>query len=138
MAWISPPHVGGALGNVYTVANAGMTFRIGKHLQHDSGPPRVGPSVPGSGFFEPHTELGWYFFAGVDGRAVARNIFLDGNTFVDSPHVSKQLFVGDVQAGLAVTFDETRVSYTHVWRSHEFYGQPRGDQFGAISVSVRW
>jgi hypothetical protein len=132
------PHLGAALGNVYTLANAGMTVRFGKHLQHDSGPPRIGPSVPGSGFFEPHTKLGWYLFAGIEGRAVARNIFLDGNTFVDSPHVSKEPFVTDLQAGLAITIDQYRVSYTHVWRSREYDGQLRGDQFGAISVSVRW
>lgn len=132
------PHLGGALGNVYTLANAGMTLRIGKHLQHDSGPPRIGPSIPGSGFFEPHTRLGWYFFAGAEGRAVARNIFLDGNTFTDSPHVSKLPFVTDLQAGFAITVDRIRVSYTHVWRSKEYDGQLRGDQFGAISASVRW
>lgn len=132
------PHLGGALGNVYTLASTGMTLRIGKHLQHDSGPPRIGPSAPGSGFFQPHTKLGWYLFAGVEGRGVGRNIFLDGNTFVDSPHVSKQPFVTDLQAGLAITVDQIRLAYTHVWRSKEFDGQPRGDQFGAISVSVRW
>jgi lipid A 3-O-deacylase len=82
--------------------------------------------------------MGWYFFGGVEGRAVARNIFLDGNTFVDSPHVSKLPFVTDVQAGLAMTVDQIRVSYTHVWRSKEYDGQLRRDQFGAISVSYRW
>ncbi|MDB5569613.1 MAG: hypothetical protein JWN93_796, partial [Hyphomicrobiales bacterium] len=39
------PHAGFALGNVYTFANAGATFRIGKDLRQDFGPPRVGPSV---------------------------------------------------------------------------------------------
>jgi lipid A 3-O-deacylase len=132
------PHAGFALGNVYTFAHAGVTFRIGKDLQQDYGPPRVGPSVPGAGFFEPRTKFGWYLFAGVEGRAVARNIFLDGNTFVDSPHVSKRALVADIQGGLAITYDRLRLSYTQVWRSKEFYGQATPEKFGAISASVRW
>ena len=32
--------------------------------------------------------LGWYVFAGVQGRAVARNIFLDGSTFPSTPRAS--------------------------------------------------
>jgi hypothetical protein len=47
------PHVGGALGNVYTYANAGFTLRYGKDLTRDYGPPRVQPGVLGSVFFEP-------------------------------------------------------------------------------------
>jgi lipid A 3-O-deacylase len=132
------PHAGFALGNVYTFANAGLTLRIGKDLQQDYGPPRVGPSVPGSGFFEPRSTFGWYLFAGFEGRAVARNIFLDGSTFVDSPHVSKLPLVGDLQAGLAITFDRLRVSYTQVWRSKEFHGQLTPERFGAVSASIRW
>jgi lipid A 3-O-deacylase len=132
------PHAGIALGNMYTFANGGVTFRIGKDLQQDYGPPRVGPSVPGAGYFVPRTKFGWYFFAGVEGRAVARNIFLDGNSFVDSAHVSKRVFVADVQGGLAMTYDRLRLSYTQVWRSKEFYGQETPEKFGAITASLRW
>lgn len=132
------PHAGFALGNMYTFANAGATFRIGKDLQQDYGPPRVGPSVPGAGYFVPRTKFGWYLFAGVEARAVARNIFLDGNTFVDSPHVSKRPIVADLQGGLAITYDRVRLSYTQVWRSKEFYGQLSPEKFGAITASVRW
>ena len=132
------PHVGAAIGNVYTFANAGLTARLGKDLQQDYGPPRIGPSVSGSAYFVPTKAFGWYLFGGLEARAVARNIFLDGNTFMDSPRVSKRILVGDLQAGLAITFDQVRVSYTHVWRTKEFYGQQRGDQFGALTGSVRW
>ena len=132
------PHLGAAIGNVYTFANAGLTLRIGKDLQQDYGPPRVGPSVAGSGYFVPRSTLGWYLFAGFEGRAIARNIFLDGNAFEQGPRVSKKLLVGDLQAGLAITIDQFRLSYTNVWRTKEFYGQVRGDRFGALTASVRW
>ncbi|WP_367183017.1 lipid A deacylase LpxR family protein [Ferrovibrio sp.] len=130
------PHAGAALGNVFTYANTGMMFRFGHNLPIDYGPPRVQPSLPGSGYFERAPGgFGWYLFAGVDGRAVARNIFLDGNTFADSRSVDKETFVGDAQFGLAMVIDGVRVAYTHVLRTREYAGQDTDDQFGAFSVS---
>lgn len=130
------PHAGAAVGNVYDYANMGMMFRVGQNLPIDYGPPRVQPSLPGSGYFEKAPGgFGWYLFAGVDGRAVARNIFLDGNTFRDSRSVDKKTFVGDAQFGLAVVIEGVRLAYTHVLRTREYVGQDASDQFGAFSVS---
>jgi hypothetical protein len=132
------PHAGGALGNVFTYANGGLTLRVGRRLPVDYGPPRIQPSLPGSGFFVPQERLGWYLFAGVDGRAVARNIFLDGNTFRDSRSVDKEPLVGDLQFGAALTWRNLRLSYTHVLRTREFETQDDTDDFGALSLSVRF
>ena len=130
------PHAGAAIGNVYDYANMGMMFRVGQNLPIDYGPPRVQPSLPGSGYFEKAPGgIGWYLFAGVDGRAVAHNIFLDGNTFRSSRSVNKETFVGDAQFGLAVVVDGVRLAYTHVLRTREYEGQDASDQFGAFSVS---
>jgi len=130
------PHAGGALGNVFTYANAGLTLRVGHDLPLDYGPPRIQPSLPGSGFFIPKDKFGWYLFAGIEGRAVARNIFLDGNTFRDSRSVDKEAFVGDLQFGLALTWRRVRVSYTHVLRTREFKTADGHHEFGAFSVSI--
>lgn len=132
------PHVGGSLGNVFTYANAGATFRLGWNLPDDYGPPRIQPSLPGSGYFEAQDRLGVYLFAGLDGRAVGRNIFLDGNTWRDSRSVDKELFVGDAQVGLAVTYGTARLAYTHVFRTPEYEGQEDADEFGAVSLSFRF
>lgn len=131
------PHLGGALGNVFTHAAAGATFRLGENLIDDYGPPRIRPSLPGSPFFESEDAFGWYLFAGFEGRAVARNAFLDGNGFQDGPRVSKRSFVGDVQFGLSMILAHTRISYTHVLRTREFDQQPNADRFGAFSLSWR-
>lgn len=104
------PHVGAALGNVYTYGATGVTFRVGRNLPADYGPPRIRPSLPGSGFFLGSDGFGWYLFAGVEGRAVGRDIFLDGNTFEDSQNVDKKNFVADGQAGIAVTIDDVRLA----------------------------
>ncbi|HEX6960095.1 MAG TPA: lipid A deacylase LpxR family protein [Ferrovibrio sp.] len=132
------PHAGGALGNVFTYGNMGMMFRLGQNLPLDYGVQRIFPSLPGSGYFEPVNDVGWYFFAGVDGRAVARNIFLDGNTFADSRSVDKRTYVGDAQFGIAVIVKGVRIAYTHVLRTKEFETQDSADRFGALSVSFRF
>lgn len=132
------PHAGVALGNVFTYANAGVMLRFGQRLPLDYGPPRIQPSLPGSGFFVPQEGFGWYLFAGVEGRAVARNIFLDGNTFRDSRSVDKEPLVGDLQFGIALTWHNVRLSYTHVLRTREFETQGKADDFGAFSLTVRF
>ena len=79
------PRAGVALGNVFTYAGAGAALRIGQQPR-----PRLRPAVHPAqparrcALVKRRDEWGWYLFAGVEGRAVARNIFLDGNTFSDS------------------------------------------------------
>ena len=132
------PYVGGALGNVFTYLDGGATVRFGPNLPDDYGPPRISPSLPGSGYFEQKNGFGWYFFAGAGARVVVHNIFLDGNTFRDGPSVDKLPLVGDAQAGLVFAWPSVSVAYTHVFRTREFVGQDHGDQFGAVSVSIRF
>lgn len=132
------PHAGVALGNVFTYANAGVTLRYGGQLPNDYGPPRIQPGLPGTADFSPVADFGWYLFAGVDGRAVARNIFLDGNSFRDSRSVDKETLVGDLQFGIVLDWPVVRLSYTHVFRTSEFTTQQSQDNFGAISISVKF
>lgn len=132
------PAVGGSLGNVYTHAAASAVVRLGYDLPSDYGPPMIRPNLPGSDFFIPTRTLGWYVFGGVEGRVVGRNIFLDGNTFRDSHSVDKEILVGGVQAGAAITYGNTRLAYTHVFRTREFEQQVDNDQFGALTLSVRF
>ncbi|HXC56764.1 MAG TPA: lipid A deacylase LpxR family protein [Rhizomicrobium sp.] len=131
------PHAGIAVGNAYDYVNAGAMARVGINLPDDFGPPRLEPSLPGSNFFEPNGAISAYLFGGVDGRAVGRNIFLDGNSFAASPSVDKRILVGDVQVGAALQLGGTRLSFTHVFRSKEFDTQPSADQFGSVNLSFR-
>ena len=130
------PHLGATLGNVYTHANGGATVRFGQQLDIDYGPPLIRPNASGFGAINPADGFAWYLFAGVDGRAVARNIFLDGNTFRDSHSVDKKTLVGDFYAGVALIYGSARIAFTHVMRSREFDQQSESDRFGAISLSV--
>jgi len=132
------PHAGGTLGNVAINGRVGGTVRIGDRLDLDYGPPRVRPALSGANFFLPDPDgFNWYVFAGADVRGVARNLFLDGNTFDDdSPSVDKRTFVYDAQAGLAVQVGRVQTALTLVYRSKEFFEQVSPDRFGAITVQV--
>jgi lipid A 3-O-deacylase len=132
------PHYGAAVGNVHDFANAGVMARLGFNLPDDYGPMRIDPSMPGSNFFEPTGMFSAYIFAGVDGRAIARNLFLDGNTFQSSRSVKKLNLVYDYDLGAAITFRRVRLSYTYVIRSREYKTQPDVSKFGALALSFRF
>jgi hypothetical protein len=129
------PHFGGAVGNVYDYVNVGAMVRFGFNLPDDYGPLRIEPGLPGSNFFKSTGDFSAYVFAGVDGRALARNIFLDGNTWQDSRSVVKKNLVGDLELGAAVTVAHARLAFTHVFRSREYGSQTTADQFGALSLT---
>jgi len=118
-------------------ASAGATMRLGKELRNDFGPARARPALPGSeGFIG--DGFGWYLFAGIGGEAVARNIFLDGNTDGQSLRVGHRPFVAEAQAGLALMFRGVRVTYTQLFRTPEFYQRDRWMIFGSLNVTFRY
>jgi hypothetical protein len=130
------PSFGLAGGTVAVYAQAGLRFRFGQGLERDFGPARISPAAfntpapIGEGF-------GWYVFAGVGGRAVARDLFLDGNAFRNTPRtVQHTPTVGDAELGAAIFWRNVRLSYTQDWRTREFQHQPKGFRFGSLSLSV--
>ncbi|MBL8544976.1 MAG: lipid A deacylase LpxR family protein [Hyphomonadaceae bacterium] len=130
------PNAGVTLGTLRTEARLGVAARVGWRLDNDYGPPRVRPSLAGIEHFS-GGELSWQVFAGVQGRAVAHNLFLDGNTFEDSASVDRNPYVADFQTGFAISAGDWRLAYTYVWRTEEFETQPTRQDFGALAISVR-
>jgi lipid A 3-O-deacylase len=131
------PTVALAVGNVSTYASVGGLLRIGKDLHADFGPPRSRPALPGSeGFIG--EGFAWYLFFGVSGDAVARNMFLDGNTDGNSIHVTHRPFIAEGTVGLALFFRGVRVSFTQVLRTPEFFERNRFDQYASINVTFRY
>jgi len=131
------PHLGGAVGNVFTYAAAGLTVRLGLNLEDDFGSPRIRPSLPGAGYYQ-RQDFNFYLFAGGEARGVLHNIFLDGNTFAESHSVDRKPLVGDVQVGIAVQVSRFRITYTQIYRTKEYDGQDSADQFGALSLSLEF
>lgn len=136
------PAVGASLGNVYTHAAVGGLVRFGQLLSATWGTTRIRPSLLGSSFFSrPDAgDLGFALFVGAEARAVARNIFLDGNTFVGGPSVKANPFVGELTAGAEVfTGGGSRIAFSITKRTAEFRGQPgRGDLFGTLEGTLRF
>lgn len=132
------PHIGAAAGNVDIHLGGGLTFRVGPGLKMDNGPPRIRPSLPGAGYFKRPDGFSHYFFVGAETRYVARNIFLDGNTFQSSHSVSKEPVVVDLQTGFVFAYKALKITWTNIFRSKEFEGQRAPDRFSALSVSVNF
>ena len=131
------PNAGVTVGTLRTEARLGATARVGWRIDNDFGPPRIRPSLSGVEHFS-GGPLSWQLFAGVQGRAVARNLFLDGNTFEDDgPSVDRNPYVADFQTGFTVSAGDWRLAYTYVWRTEEFETQPTRQDFGAIALSWR-
>jgi predicted deacylase len=131
------PLAGAMAGNVYTYANAGLVARIGRNLPDDLPATHItlGPPVDG---YRGGSGFGWYVWGGVDARAVARNVFLDGSTFRDSESVERKAFQHDLMLGVVVAWPRARVGLTLVQRSREFDGQDGADRFGSLSVSFAY
>jgi lipid A 3-O-deacylase len=131
------PTVGVAAGNVFTYATAGAVARFGRGLSTTWGPTFVRPGPSGANFISPDPTAPWWgfdFFAGVEGRAMARNIFLDGNTFQTSPGVTKEPLVLDVFGGAEIfTQSGYRLSFTLLQRSREYTTQAKAATFGSIT-----
>jgi lipid A 3-O-deacylase len=129
-----------SLGNIRTNIAGGFGARIGWRLPEDFGADLIRPS---GGDEASVTTASLYFFGSSEVRAVARNIFLDGNTWKDSPSVDKRPIVADLNAGLVYRFPakigSTRglqIAYIQNYRTKEFYGQLKRDVFGSISLTV--
>jgi lipid A 3-O-deacylase len=144
------PHYGGAIGNVFTHALAGGTIRYGRHIS-GFGDDRSSDTVrTGRGQGRIATVAldwlrlnEWYVFARAEGKLVARNIFLDGNTFRSSPSVKRRPFVADVGFGASLRFaDRIRLTYTQNIRSQEFRPvdlTPKGDhRFSSLVLAYEF
>ena len=136
------PHAGASLGNVQTYANAGGMVRIGFNLPSDFGVDLIrgggavsAPVDDNDPRVSARKSWSFFIFGGVDGRAVARDIFLDGNTFRDSPSVDKKMLVGDAYYGLGVIFGTWQFTYTQAVRTEEFEGQDGKSYFGSVALS---
>lgn len=137
------PHLGGVVGNVYTYANLGGEIRFGYNLPLDFGTSFI---RLGSGIEAPVTEsdprirrrhnFGVHLFMDVDGRAVARDIFLDGNTWKESHRVDRKRLVADMAAGFSILYKHVKLTYAHVYRTKEFDGQDKAQSFGSVTLAI--
>jgi len=135
-------NAGGTVGNIYTYINVGAEARIGWNLPADFGTSIIrpggdtnGPSSATDSRLRVDRRVGFHLFAGVSGRLVLRDIFLDGNSFTSSHEIDKKTLVGDYVVGASLMFRQWKLSYAQNFRTREFERQPRDHNFGSMSLS---
>jgi hypothetical protein len=135
------------VGNGWDYAAVGGMVRAGYKLPWDFGPsrPRLGeisslPYQPGGS--TKADELGGlsaYVCAGVEARAVARDITLNGNTIANSPSVVQKPVVAEVYSGLVVTFGHFRGDFLVLYESDTFDSQPQPGQWrGVLTIGCQF
>lgn len=129
------PSLTAAVGNLFTYAGAGYGMRLGEGLTRSAGMPVTGPLQSGRHHYSADDPFSWFVFASVEGRYVAQNLLLDGNTFRNGHSVERHDGVGDATLGLALTGQRWQFSFAATWRSEEFHGQNGHDTFGSITLS---
>lgn len=139
-----------AAGTLMSYAAGGISLAVGKDL------PAVSPMPPGI----THrldggraTSCLWHWvqctaFAGLEGRYLAYNLFLQGRPWREDPAVAPRRWVGDAMAGLRLDFPRTRGPDHGPWflqfkatrRSPEFRAPGRVPRhtFGALTIGTEF
>lgn len=136
-------HYGGSLGNVATYLNTGFELRAGNRLPNDFGTSPIRSAGDSNAPLEDpnlrrFSSGGVHAFISADARLVARDIFLDGNTFVASHSVNKELVVGNIAVGVAWQWHGGQITYAHYISSKEFTTQTTNPGYGAITLSLEY
>lgn len=139
------PHLGAQIGNIATSAKFGIELRFGWFIPRDFGTCPIRPGCDagynldnGSVDAALRSKLGIHFFTAAEGRAVLRDIFLDGNTFRASHRVDKEIYVADLMGGIALNYGRLKASYALILRTPEFKQREDNHAFGAINVSYAY
>jgi len=136
-------HGGGELSNAITRANTGMELRIGWNVPNDFGTSRIQPGSDTSTLAEDKEgrssgqgRFSLQVFFALEGHAVLRDIFLDGNSFRRSHRVEKNPFTADVVLGLAFRGRRFKLSYGFVYQTKQFKTQTRNPVFGSWQIAL--
>jgi lipid A 3-O-deacylase len=115
---------GGAIGNVTTQAQGEADLRVGANLSHPWRRARRRGPVEILGTL------------GVRGRAVARNMFLDGNTLHPDHRVDRIPWVGDVHGSIGLRLGPLVLAYAVTEQSREYTTGPRRHTFGSLLAGI--
>ncbi len=124
------------LGNIASHLAGGAVVRVGWRLPADFGADLIRPGGGNTVNDGGPQRFSAYVYASGEARAVAHDIFLDGNTWSDSHSVDKRPLVADLNLGLVLYWPGFRLAYTQNYRTKEFYGQQRRDVFGSVGFSI--
>jgi lipid A 3-O-deacylase len=125
------------VGNRLTQIGALIQFRLGWHLPQDYGTVSIRPGSAAMMGTSAGTGNRWggYGFLALDGRAVAWDIFLDGNTDGDSHKVAKESLTGGLAAGLRLTYRPVHLQFGWVIENNTYKEQAGRHRYGSFAVA---
>ncbi|MGB9893653.1 MAG: lipid A deacylase LpxR family protein [Candidatus Saccharicenans sp.] len=126
---------GGQVGNLMTAVQAVLDIKLGLNLK-----PQMETFTSAPFFNQLLTDrasrTSVYAFLRLEGRAVARNLLLEGNTFQSSPKVEINHLYGQLTAGLAYQSKQAAVLFYWVIPTREFVGQKYRDPYFGLTFSI--
>lgn len=130
-------HFGVALGTIETYVNTGLQWRYGPSSSRELSLPatmRSGATL--RPVVAANEYAGLQLFANLDVRAVARNMFIDGNLRGTSHSVERRPVVAEFSVGLAWRWAWADLIYAHTLRTREFVGQTYNPVYGSLTVGA--
>lgn len=122
---------GANLGNLFTQSYQGFGYRYGHNLDDNGITDPIFPRLRRQTFA--------YWFEGLLlTRAVAWNIFLDGNSYQRSAYVDKEPVVTEGRVGFTVKYKDYSFTYLYIKQSKEFSGEITPASFGNLIIGVSW
>jgi lipid A 3-O-deacylase len=134
------PQIAVGLGTPQRYAYLGSVVRIGYHLPADFGPRRV--NDPGDATVNPAPGLSLYGFGQAGVQFVQHDMFIQGNTWRDSPGLPIEHVFGEFRWGTTVQYQRgpiaMQLTYAQTFMTKQFKGQSQSDSYGGVYASVTW
>ncbi len=125
------PYAGANLGNVSIKASGGALYRVGWNIPKDFGVDNMNegsfPLIPlhSSNVDEVPSSWSLFFNFACGSNIIARDIFLDGNTFKESKSIEKNYVTAYLAGGISIRYKNFTLNYNHQYYTKEY--ESRGD-----------
>jgi len=135
------PYVSGEFGNIAIKANAGGLFRLGWNVPEDFGSSSIdeggenGIPIRRKCLFNRPEIWSFNVHIATGGTFVARDIFLDGNSFSTSHSVEKKNFKGYGSIGFSGRYKHVNVDYIQTYHTKQFESNKDIHSIGSVIVS---
>ncbi len=129
------------MGNISLQALGGISARIGWNLPQDFGMSTISTgSETGINTYNNTNKLyddwSFAFSFNVSGSGIARDIFLDGNTFRDSHSVEKNYFVASAGAGFTSRYKHFVLDYYYQKHTKHYHAEKIKHGYGSVILSI--
>jgi hypothetical protein len=130
------PYLGMAAGTPRTHAAAGSILRIGVRMPDDFGQPTIRSILPSSG--GGHTSgFGVQLFAGLEGKAIARDSTIEGNLWKESHHLEAVPWGLEGRIGVMLTWSRVDLGFSYNYETREYSDQDHNHDYGSLWLNWR-